>query len=348
MKTIISATLIGIFLSTGIGTLTSCKQNKEVAIEEKQLDFKTIETEAVIGSPVNLIEIGDTLLVNHYGGNEFLVWLSKKDGSVVKADIHKGNGPREMQGPLEVDAIGDSLMILDRPSFKVYNSDYMCDTLYTQTESLPFWVSQLYPLPTGGYLAGKFLMSGENPEVANTRFAIIKDDGTVVNFGSYPTFSNSDKDVPADGKAFFHQTFGFCPLPDNRFAVTSSHTISIYTLDNDSYRLEKEVQVAPYEYTYTPGTSTMSASAWIDKGYDTGMGPGIAYHDGKLYMPYYEGKSEDFVILCYDTDLNPVSKIVPSTQIFAPFIIDNAGYILAIAENENSFIAVSSIPVQDL
>ena len=143
MKTFISATLIGIFLSTSVGILTSCNQSKEAAIEEKQLDFKTIETEAVIGSPVNLIDKGDTLLVNHYGGNEFLVWLTKKDGSVVKTDIHKGNGPREMFGPLEVDAIGDSLMIFDRPRFKVYHSDFMCDTLYTQIESLPFCLSQL-------------------------------------------------------------------------------------------------------------------------------------------------------------------------------------------------------------
>ena len=330
-----------------ISVLGGCSQ-REKAPDERQLSFNVIETEAVMGAPVNLIISGDTLLVNHYGGNEFMVWLSEKDGSIIKSDIRKGKGTREMLGPLEVDSWDSGLMIFDRPQYKLYESDFMCDSLKADLRELPVWVSQLYPLTGGNLLAVKFLYGQEDTEVTGTRYAVIKKNGDIVNFGKYPDFSKSDKETPADGLAFFHQTNGFCHLPENRFAATTSHVISVYEPYGGTYRLVAEKQIAPYEYTYTPATSTMSATAFLDKGYDRGAGAGLAYHDGKIYVPYREGESEDIVILCYDLDLNPVCKVIPSTPISDPFVIDSSGRLVAIGEDEKSYIAISESSVSEL
>lgn len=348
MDKICKRVLILFLLTVGAASLTNCQQSKDQDAAEKHVDFKTIETDALIGSPIDLIAQNDTLLINQFGTQEFLMWLSTEDGSVIKTDLRRGNGPREMLGPLEVAKLGDSLMILDRPQLKVYRSDYMCDTLYSVVENIPHWASQLFPLGQDSYLAVKFLFKEEDSEIANTRFAIIRSGKPIVNFGSYPKLSASDKQTPIDGLAYFHQSFGFCKLPDNRFAVTTSHVISIYAPDGNSYRLEKEVQIAPYEYTYTPATENMSTVVILNEGYDRGAGVGIAFHDGKLYVPFHEGDSENIVILCYDTELNLQSKIVPSTPLLDPFVIDGNGNIMAIGEGENSFIAVSTLAVQDI
>lgn len=314
---------------------SSCNKNNNA--ETYTMDFNIVPTEEVFNIVLNIATKGDTLLVNQFSGDHFLNWVSLKNGELLKSKISKGNGPGELLGSLLVTPINDSLVILDSQAFNLYKSNFHCDSIILDVKSLPFWTSKVFPLSNAINIVSKIPFGESREKIRNTRFAAMLKDSVILHFGEYPNFSESDKKSGIEQKAHFHQTAGLCELPNNRFAVASSHTLSIYSFDNGTFKLQKEIMISPYEYSSTPATKIMSAIAKIEDGYDAGVRNGIAYFNDKIYIPYQKDARGDISsILCYDTELNPIGEIIPNIPILAPITIDIKGRIIAMAEDESS------------
>lgn len=339
--------LSGIMAGVLIIGINSCELDN--TNKEHIFDFNILHTNALIDTPLDIAVKGDSLLVNQYFGDKFLVWLSLKDGSLIKTDISKGNGRREMQGPLLVNSFSDSLLIYDRQRFCLYKTDFMCDSIITTIERLPFWTTKVFPFKNGNMLVSKIPFGVEDAEIADTRFAIMRGDSVLSHFGDYPRLSDSDKESGSEELANFHQIMGFQELSDNRFVVASSHVLSIYSVSGNSYVLENEVEVAPYKYDSKASTTTSSANTSLRNGYSLGLRGGLAYHSGKIYLPFQETEDDDIVIMCYDMDLNLVGTIKPAVSIMPPFVIDDNGRIVALSENDKeTSIVVSTTSVDDI
>lgn len=339
--------LSGIMAGVLIIGINSCELDN--TNKEHIFDFNILHTNALIDTPLDIAVKGDSLLVNQYFGDKFLVWLSLKDGSLIKTDISKGNGRREMQGPLLVNSFSDSLLIYDRQRFGLYKTDFMCDSIITATERLPFWTTKVFPFKNGNMLVSKIPFGVEDAEIADTRFAIMRGDSVLSHFGDYPRLSNSDKESDSEELANFHQILGFQELPDNEFAVVSSHVLSLYSASEDGYVLKKEIAVVPYEYNTRAATQNQSAMSSLKEGESIGVPIGLAYHSGKIYLPFQETEDDDIVIMCYDMDLNLVGTIKPAVSIMPPFVIDDNGRIVALSENDKeTSIVVSTTSVDDI
>lgn len=311
----------------------SCSQEKHSI--EWNMDFETIDAHYIIGSPLDVIIKGESMLVNQFNGDKYLTWFSLNNGNVFKTKIAKGNGPNEMQGPLMVGSFSDSLLIFDRSRFSLYKSDFQCDSISVYIENLPFWTTKVFPMSNGCVIASKIPFGVDNKNISTTRFAVIRGDSVLSNFGKYPNLSKSDRTSDSEQLANFHQIHGFTELPGNRFAVTSSHVLSLYSGNGNEYNLEKEVEIAPYEYESQSSTSNHSANTTLLNGYSYGTRQGLEYYDGKIYLPFREAKDDNITFLVYDMDLNLIGKIVPSIPIITPFSIDEKGRIVTLREGEN-------------
>ena len=251
---------------------------------------------------------GDTLLVNQFNGDNFLKWFSLSDGKVLKSAIKRGDGPDDMLGPLKVNLMSDGrLCIYDRNGFAVYYSDFEC-TDVKKVQKLPFSTSNIFCINDGKLLASKIPFGVDDEKDKNSRFTIYTDSINRTFSGEYPRIEKFEQNYPVEALAQFHQTRDVCDLPDNRFAVLSSHILSMYGLVNGEYQLLYEKAIAPYDYNYTPSTNNHSTSVELKDGYPKGAMNGLLYRDGYLYVPFREN-SEDMSIRCYDLDFNLVKKI---------------------------------------
>jgi len=302
---------------------------------EYNMDFKTIDTHHIIGNPLDVIIKGESMLVNQFNGDKYLTWFSLNNGNVLKTKIPKGNGPNEMQGPLMVSSFSDSLLIFDRSRFRLYKSDFQCDSIITYIENLPFWTTKVFPMSNGCVILSKIPFGVDDKNISTTRFAVIRGDSVLSNFGKYPNLSKSDRTSDSEQLANFHQIHGFAELPGNRFAVTSSHVLSLYSGSGNEYHLEKEVEIAPYEYESRSSTSNHSAKTTLLNGYSYGTRQGLEYYEGKIYLPFKETNDDSITFLVYDMDLNLIGKIIPSIPIVTPFTIDVKGRIVTLKEDEN-------------
>lgn len=310
-----------------------CRHEKQSL--EYAMDFEAIDTHHIIGIPLDVVIDGESMLVNQFSGDKYLTWFSLSNGNVLQAKIAKGNGPNEMQGPLMVSSFSDSLLIFDRSRFRLYKSDLQCDSIITYIENLPFWTTKIFPMSNGCVIASKIPFGVVDENISATRFAVIRGDSVLSNFGKYPNLSKSDRASDSEQLANFHQIHGFTELPGNRFAVTSSHVLSLYSGNGNEYHLEKEFAIAPYEYESQSSTSNHSANTTLLNGYSYGTRHGLEYYDGKIYLPFREAKDDNMIFLVYDMDLNLIGKIVPSIAIDTPFTIDEKGRIVTLREGEN-------------
>lgn len=327
--------------------LSGCNSDKKV--KEYAMDFEKISTNEALSIILDLRTEGDTLLVNQFSGDYFLNWFSMETGDLIKSGISKGNGSDEMLGPLMINTIGDSLFIFDRQKFRLYKSNFMCDSIIQYADSIPFWSSQVFPLNNEVNIVSKIPFGICDKEVANTRFAAMLKDSVLFHFGSYPEFSNSDRKSDVEQKAHFHQIQGQCEIPGNKFAVSSSHVLSIYSIENDKYVLSKEIVVSPYEYSAKASSDIVSASTKLKDGYDIGLLNGLVYHSGKIYVPFKRAKDDNISILCYDTELNLIGVIIPDLPIMDPFTIDSNGRVIALIEEEASTnICISKTNVDEI
>ena len=327
-------------------SLTGCKHDKE-SFAYVDMDFEIISTNETLGILLDLRVKGDTLLTNQFSGDKFLNWFSLKDGSLIKSEISRGTAYKEMLGPLMINMIGDSLLIYDRQKFCLYKSDFLCDTIIKSVKDLPFWATGVFSLNDGSNIISKIPFGTEDAECGETRFAVLLNDSVTSHFGSYPEYTASDRMSNVEQKAFFHQTLGICELPNGRFLAVSSHILSLYSVNDTGFDVIKEIVASPYEYTTTPATATISATATLESGYDRGFLRQPVFHDGKIYIPYKNDKGIN--IYCYDTDLNLIGIIIPSLPILTPFAIDDDGRIVALVEEENSTnISISKISVEDI
>lgn len=313
--------------------INGCSQEKHSM--EWNMDFETIDTNCIIGKPLDVIINGESMLVNQFNGDKYLTWFSLNNGNVFKTKIAKGNGPNEMQGPLMVSSFSDSLLIFDRSRFCLYKSDFQCDSIITYKENLPFWTTKVFPMSNGCVIVSKIPFGVDDKDISTTRFAVIREDSVLSNFGKYPDLSKSDRVSDSEQLANFHQIHGFTELPDNRFAVTSSHVLSLYSGNGNEYYLEKEVEIAPYEYESQNSSSNQSANTTLLNGYSYGTRQGLEYYNGKIYLPFRETKDDNITFLVYDMELNLIGKIVPSIPIITPFAIDEKGRIITLKEGEN-------------
>ena len=74
--------LSGIMAGVLIIGINSCELDN--TNKEHIFDFNILHTNALIDTPLDIAVKGDSLLVNQYFGDKFLVWLSLKDGSLIK------------------------------------------------------------------------------------------------------------------------------------------------------------------------------------------------------------------------------------------------------------------------
>lgn len=326
--------LSSLFCVVSCIVLSNC--NKEDKTKTFYMDFETVHTNEVFSIVLDVATKGDTLLVNQFSGDNFLNWLSLKNGECLKSKISKGNGPGEMTGSLLINTVNDSLLILDRQAFNLYKSDFNCDSIIPYVKSLPFWTSKVFPLSNGINIVSKIPFGVDDEEVKKFRFAAMVKDSVISHFGNYPDFSNSDKKSDLEQLAQFHQVIGFCEIPGSRFVLATSHVLSLYSYENNIFKLCREILVAPYEYSATPSTETMSATSKLEDGYDARIGYDIVYYSGKIYVPYKKEQGDSlYSILCYDTELNLVGEIIPESPIMAPFTIDSKGRIIALAEGDS-------------
>ena len=64
---------------------------------------------------------------------------------------------------------------------------------------------------------------------------------------------------------FLHQILGFQELPDNEFAVVSSHVLSLYSASEDGYVLKRRWQ-CPYEYNTRAATQKSVGNVFLKEG----------------------------------------------------------------------------------
>lgn len=338
--------IIVVLFFAGTAIIPGCKPQNTT--DEYDIAFDSIRIDSVVGLLLDLNLKGDTMLVNQFYGDEFLSWISLSDGKLIKSAIKRGDGPNDMIGPLKVNLLSDGqLRIYDKQGFNVYSSDFDCNKV-GKIIKLPFSTSTIFCFNDGKILASKVPFGINDEKEKATRFTIFIDSINKVCFGEYPRLSKSEQDYPIEARAQFHQTNGFCELPDNRFVVLSSHVLSMYVSDKGNYHLLYEKSIAPYDYTYSPSTSNQSASVKLREGYPKGAKGGIIYHCGLLYFPFYEN-SDKMTILCYDLNFNFIKKINVATNFHKSICLTSEGKVVAIGEEaEASYIFISKTPLDKL
>lgn len=347
MKKLINRLFVAVMAAGYIISFGACKGEKQYEPKEYTVDFDVIPTDEAIGIILDLNIKGDTLLVNQFSGDYFLNWISLEDGKLLHSALTRGSAYKEMIGPLQVNMVGDSLTIFDKQKRWIYKSDYLCDTVIKCAEKLPHLTLSVFPLSSGVNIVSKLPMDDKDKECYESRFTAMRGDSVIAHFGQYPDYTASDQRSNMQQKAFFHQTYALCELPDDRFVVATSHTLSLYSAKDGKYELIKEIVVAPYEYHTTEATQFMGATAELDEGYEKGLMGQMFYHSGKLYMAYK--RSDDRIIRCYDPDLNLIGEISTNLPIDRSFAIDDQGRIIGLLENENSTdICISQTSVNDL
>lgn len=329
-----------IVLTLSLVGLCACS-SKTTSEKSDLIEFDTISTDAVIGIPLGLNIHGDTLQVNQARGDNYMQWINLKDGAVIKAALKQGNAPGEVLGLVFVQRMADnSFYIYDPNRFTLYKSDFAVSCL-TPVANLPMEASKVFKLDNGETIFSKIPFGVDDEKVKNSRFAVITNDGKQIDFGEYPRLNSNEKDYTSDILANFHQIVGFCELSSNRFVVASSHVISLYEKNDSTYRLVAEKMIEPYDYTFKEASKYMSASTKPTSDTKRGLYTNLVSRNGVIYAPVIIDEAKGVEIRCYDENLNQLKTIHTNLTSDSPIAITDEGKIVAIGENEDSFILLS-------
>lgn len=219
--------------------------------------FEEIDYPELLGLTIQLVKKDTLLLVNDFRGDSLVSVFNLNSGRIKRKLFAVGNGPNEMQSPLDLRLTDDSLWILSRPMHLL--SRISCAEMATERPCT--LTGQVQPradcfLPLDNRL---FLYSG----FWDKRYALERRSGEhdIREFGDYPDYWDEETDIPASAKAMFHQSRFAVNREKHLFASCSSHVLEIYRYD-PSGRQQPELkfrkQLGRYTYNYQSGNMVVA------------------------------------------------------------------------------------------
>lgn len=247
-----------IFITLTICLLCSCTFEKE---EDKPLSFKkeqNINFEDVyypnlLGLTMQIIPVDSLLLINDFYGDTLINVYNIRERVIEKKLITVGNGPEELQSPLDLQIDKEQLYFYCRPRFSLYKSSLK------DINEKDFKIHKIGQMPPKGdrFLPlsdSLFLFSG----LWNKRYAIIdaSKNNEIREFGNYPDYWKEEANIPNDAKAMFHQV-SFLKHPTKQLFVScSKYILEIYSYDSKGKELPTllfKKKLGKYSYKYQSG-----------------------------------------------------------------------------------------------
>lgn len=292
----------------------SCRQPFEPYRFEKTeaITFHEIKYPELIGLTGQLIKIGDRLLVSDFYGDTLVSVFNLKNGQVERKLVSVGNGPGELNAPLDLQIAGGNLYILCRPQFLL---SHLPLAPIATGDSLPILQKDLQlPQKSDRFLPlseTQFVFSG----MWDKRYAWLDrtQNDTIIEFGDYPDFWEEEHEIPSNAKAMFHQSF-FAKHPTrNLFASCSPYVLEIFRFEMEHPAVPIRIfqkQLGEYAYDFTSGNFiTAKAKAGSDPAiYE------IACSEKFIYL--IKGiTSKNYEILIIDWTGQPVKLLTTDKQI---------------------------------
>lgn len=185
----------------------ACGGAGEPALPERTIAFATVRSDAMVGIPLSLRTIGDTLLVADFHGDPLVHCLSLRSGVEFGRMIRKGNGPGEVNTPIDLHVVGDSMYVYARPTMQLYSAAASTAPTLRFVAQLPVTASRIFPLRSGDFLVAEMVSGEDGAKSGDGRFSVVNRRGErVARFGDFPRLEPFEADLPVDLLSMFHQT----------------------------------------------------------------------------------------------------------------------------------------------
>lgn len=315
-------------------SLFSCMQLKQADVPVMDVSFDSMNVSSFIGLPVQLVASDSVLYVSDFYGDTLVHCLSLADGHLIEKIGVKGNGPNEMQPPLNLFIREDSLYLYSRPMWTLYCMHLGDLVTMKRKFTTSSGVSLLFPFENTSFLSSG--MFDDN------RFQIFDAHGILKSaFGFYPEFWAKEKELSSNVKYMFHQMSGYAYSRNRGIAIVDSHVLSLYTGSLGNYALKNEVLLAPYEYDFKE--AGISSQTNLKPSFMIGARELVA-SDDYIYILFdvnRENATERLKkeIWKFDWEGNLLVKLIPNIDICL-FTMTPDGRIVALSNDENPSVLI--------
>ena len=299
--------------------LMSCTETYEPYQFERSeaISFNPLNYPALLGYTVQLIHEDGDLFIYDFYGDTLITQFDLEKEQIKKKWVTIGNGPGELNNPLDMQYIDRRLYLLGRSQHLMTHLSFENDTtLFVKDFQLPDASDRFVALtPT------QFVFSGfwDNRYVWMNR----SDSDSLVGFGDYPSFWEEEKTIPSSAKAMFHQSM-FAKHPSEAlFASGSWYVLEIFRYDpagvNPPQR-QFQKQLGRYSYDHTSGNMV---TATVRPGSDLAVS-GICCSEKYIYLirPLTTASCE---ILVVNWAGEPVMKLESDKYVSCLTIDEKAG-----------------------
>jgi hypothetical protein len=330
----------------------SCKGKGKIANTETadvQLEFSTIEINASIGYPIDIINQNDTLYINDLLCDTMAVRINAKTDELIDKFAVIGNGPGEVLKPIELRPTSDSIYVLSRPNQTLYSGNKTGKVTLKKRLQMPSTISRLFFLNDNNAIASVMSYSGTPKEYKDSRFILYdKNFNIKYAFGSFPKQTNKEQSLNSEALSNLHQTNCIlCPSP-NKFIAITQYGMSVYTKGKSGkYELSFDKALINYDFTVNEGNSMISTQVRTAPESDGGIAHAVMFGDKILLAQFNKRDQEDNSV--YFRILNQEGETLkvlhPTIDVMIPFVLSSNNEIIAFHEDESGINLIKSMPI---
>lgn len=333
--------------------LSGCSQpNRDGSVADDTIDFEQVGMIGPMSLPISMNVKGDTLYVSVFHGDSLLTIYHEPTGEYVRSTILRGNGPGEMQAPIQPMFVDDKVYVFSRPLMTMFKSDIKHIDKMERIGTGPVVLSNIFAIGEDRFV-GSMSAFGADEKTKLERYAMLDDSLNVMyTFGRYPSAGPNERADDADALSHFHQTNNVLKYNDSTLIAVGCRDISFYALGDDGkYTCRDIVIVCPYDYDVEGATEIISARTRLRDGYPRNISDAVLY-DGKIILAIYAGtspSSEDniyFEIRDGETG-ELIRRLTPNCEVTTPFAINDKGEIIAVKNLEDGMAIMRSKPITD-
>lgn len=335
-----------------VAAMQSCKGKDKSADTEStdvQLEFATMESDASIGFPVDIINLNDTLYINDLRCDTMAVRINAKTGKLIDKFATIGNGPGEVLKPIELRPTRDSIYVLSRPNQVLYSGNKTGNVSLKKRQQMPVTISRLFFLNDNNAVASVMSYSGTPEEFKDSRFILFdKNFNIKYAFGSFPKQTDKEQSLNSEALSNMHQTNCIlCPSPDKFIAITQ-YGMSVYTKGKSGkYELSFDKALLNYDFTVIEGDGIISTRVSTTPDSDGGIDHAVMFGDNILLAQFkkrgQENNSVYFRILNQEGET--VKVLHPTIDVMSPFVVTSKKEIIAFHEDESGISLIKSAPI---
>jgi hypothetical protein len=334
----------------------SCSNKNKIAnteIDEVQLDFTQMETDASIGYPLELFNQNDTLYLNDAHGDTIVTRINALNGRTIDKFATVGNGPGEVLRPIDLRPTHDSIYVLSRPNQALFSANKSTSVSLKKRVQMPGTISRLFFLNDGNAIVSVMSFAGTPDEFKNARYILFdKNMRLKYAFGSFPKLTDKEQSLNSEALSFLHQTdCVVCPDSDTFIALTQ-YGMSVYSKSKSGkYELKFDKALIKYDFTVLAGNDYVSTGVQtVPEESEGGIVHATMFGGNILLAQFIDSSSDNMNVYFRIINQNgeTVKIMRPTIDVMAPFVLTSRNEIIAFHEDESGVYMIKSAPIASM